>query len=469
MRIKTASLQSLITFRNSQGEKARGTLLRVEGVTVVFEVYNPYSIVQLSEVLEDLVIRAGDQTIYNGRATVNNLVNTGLLLIVSAALKDPWVENFSNLVDDQGFHQEAAEFVSRWTDSNSLVEDYRIAVGDLRSFLVELNQWLEQLRVNGEPSNLSAFESCDRLLEFASPLYQRLEKLHRQFEGAAALVPQDVLGPHKRFFQREIHPLVMRAPFLHRTYTKPLGYAGDYEMMNMIHRLDPQGPNAYAKIINTAYVRLPIALCVINRVATLERHIQSAVEGASGERPVRILSVGCGPAIEVERFVRHYPQAEAAHFSLLDFNRETLAYAESKVQAASTETGKRVRVDILHRSVHSLLKGSASPLSAEFSDRLDFVYCAGLFDYLSDKVCARLVKLFFDWVVPGGSVLVTNMHIARSNRFVLEHLADWYLIYRDEDQMRRLVPGLGEQRVFTDETGINVCLEVRKVGRAPGR
>ena len=43
-----AHLQSLVTFRNSQGEAARGTLLKLDRNTVVFEVYNPYSIVQLS-------------------------------------------------------------------------------------------------------------------------------------------------------------------------------------------------------------------------------------------------------------------------------------------------------------------------------------------------------------------------------------------------------------------------------------
>jgi len=61
----------------------------------VFEVYNPYSIVQASEVLTDLRIRRGERQIYKGSAVVSNLISTGLMLIVSASLNDPW----SDLVD----------------------------------------------------------------------------------------------------------------------------------------------------------------------------------------------------------------------------------------------------------------------------------------------------------------------------------------------------------------------------------
>lgn len=455
-----------MTFRNSQGEHARGTLLRVEGTTAVFEVYNPYSIVQLSEVLDSLTIRAGDRTVYSGRAIVNNLVNTGLLLIVSAALIDPWAEAESSVETDEEFYRATEDFVARSRESTQLMDGYRIAVGDLRSFFVELNQWLEHIRLNNEELQVSWLANSAELLRCAAPLYAKLNDLHARFESEAEKVPPGLLGAHKFFFQRELHPLVMRAPFLHRTYTKPLGYAGDYEMMNMIHRQTTDGPTAYAKILNTAYVRLPIAVCVLNRAAMLESYLDEAASAGEKDGEIRILCVGCGPALEIERFVSSNPKAESAIFFLLDFNKETLAYAESRIKAATEQTGRRVVAHYLHKSVHSLLKGAASPLTEEFCSRFHFVYCAGLFDYLSDKVCARLFRLFYNWVLPGGRVLVTNMHLKRSSRYVLEHLADWYLIYRDEDAMSQLVPGLGRQRIFTDETGINVCLEVVKVDTA---
>jgi extracellular factor (EF) 3-hydroxypalmitic acid methyl ester biosynthesis protein len=47
---------SFILARNSQGLEVRAGVLRLTRYLVVFEVYNPYSIIQLSEVLSDFKI-----------------------------------------------------------------------------------------------------------------------------------------------------------------------------------------------------------------------------------------------------------------------------------------------------------------------------------------------------------------------------------------------------------------------------
>ncbi len=83
---------SFILFRNSQGTEARGTLLRLTRYLAVIEVYNPYSILQLSEVLSEFKIIMSDRMVYSGRAVVSNLVNTGIVLICEATLEDSWLE-----------------------------------------------------------------------------------------------------------------------------------------------------------------------------------------------------------------------------------------------------------------------------------------------------------------------------------------------------------------------------------------
>jgi hypothetical protein len=80
----------------------------------------------------------------------------------------------------------------------------------------------------------------------------------QSFEEVSAEVGQAEVAVHKSYVRRELHPIVLCSPFLYRTYTKPLGYAGDYEMMNMIHRQTTDGQTAYAKIVNTAYVRMAL-------------------------------------------------------------------------------------------------------------------------------------------------------------------------------------------------------------------
>lgn len=456
-------LQSLITFRNSQGEAARGTLLKLERSTVVFEVYNPYSIVQLSEVLRDVTIRRGERIIYQGSAVVSNLLNTGLMLIVSVSLNDPWSHVPAFYGDIDQFTREARVFIQQWADTADIRLGYRSAVSALCTFLKELNQWLEQVEANGSELLNDRFSSYHDLYDYAGPILEKFADLIRKFEAEATLVEEADVGIHKAFLQKELHPLTMRAPFLHRTYYKPLGYAGDYEMMNMIHREEPEGASVYAKLVNAAYVSLPIAICVRNRAQTLEKYLREGAERKSQEGGIfRVVSIGCGPAIEVQRFVAKCPLAEYSSFDLIDFNEETLNYAREKVTEAMRSSGQRVELTTINQSVNVLLRTAVSRAPHEFQCRYDLVYCAGLFDYLSDKVCIRLLRLFYSWLKPNGVLLVTNMHQKQSDKYVLEHISDWYLIYRNEKQMGNMIPDFGTQRTFTDETGINICLEIKK-------
>jgi len=56
------------------------------------EIYNPYSIVQVSEVLGELTVRFGTRLLTSARAVVISLVNTGLTAIVSVTLINEWRE-----------------------------------------------------------------------------------------------------------------------------------------------------------------------------------------------------------------------------------------------------------------------------------------------------------------------------------------------------------------------------------------
>ncbi|MGB0722650.1 MAG: class I SAM-dependent methyltransferase [Gammaproteobacteria bacterium] len=458
-------LQSVITFKNSQGEDARGTLLRLSRSAVIFEVYNPYSIVQLSEILQGLRIRRGDRVIYDGRAVVHNLVNTGLLLIVSVTLIDPWQDLNQLYGDGEGLRAEIDRFIGDWRGANILNDDYRLAVNNLRSFLGQLNRWLEQTDMvantdSGDPADEHGdgfFEELARGL--AAPLHERFE----EFEAAARNVDPEETVRYQSYSQNDIHALVMPAPFMHRTFNKPLGYAGDYEMINMIYRNRPEGTNTYGRLIHYLFLQRPIALSVRNRSDQLLTMLKAeTARRTKQDGPINILTVGCGPAFEIQRFLRASDRGNHCHFHLMDFSETTLDHAMQRLGEVRDETGVRPQLTRIHESIHQLLKDATRVKAGTRGEQFDIIYCAGLFDYLSDKVCGRVIRLFYRWLRPGGLVYVTNMRVGNEDRFTMEHLAEWHLIYRDEECMSSLVPGLGEQRMYTDETQLNLILEVRK-------
>jgi extracellular factor (EF) 3-hydroxypalmitic acid methyl ester biosynthesis protein len=93
----------------------------------------------------------------------------------------------------------------------------------------------------------------------------------------------------------------------------------------------------------------------------------------------------------------------------------------------------------------------------------DVVYCAGLFDYLSQRVCKRLVELFCTMIRPGGIVIVTNVAQSNPRKAWMEYVMEWNLIYRDETEMADLVPdglNLKGTKIEADSTGVNLFLEI---------
>jgi extracellular factor (EF) 3-hydroxypalmitic acid methyl ester biosynthesis protein len=302
--------------------------------------------------------------------------------------------------------------------------------------------------------------------ELAEPIMQKGAEYFVWLEREGALVPEEDSVAHRNFAQTSLHPLLLRAPFVYRTFAKPLGYAGDYEMVNQILADPRQGNSTYFQIINAFFLKAAVAQAHRNRIDILVEYLGRAAAGARSEgRKVRILNVACGPAIEIQRFVASDPNAESVAFTLLDFSEPTLEYTRSCIEKAARSSGRNVEVEYVQESVHQLLKRAAKREDGLDNGVFDFVYCAGLFDYLSDKVCSRLLDYFVDRTRPGGSVLVTNVHSTNPQKKVMEHLLEWHLIYRDEAGLESVLPNPRENtRTYTDATGVNVFAEFRVPG-----
>lgn len=454
----------VVTFRNSQGEAARGTLTSLQRRSLVMEIYNPYSIVQVSEVLKDLVIRSGERAIYQGKAVVVSLLNTGLMAVVSLTLIDEWNDLVGIGHNVQSVSSAVGRFVQEWESRPRISEKYQVVVNDLRAYFSEVTRWLDQADITaGLPRDDSGHVRDEVFYEIAHPLMATVREYLVRFETEAGQVPVELEPAHRSFAQAAIHPLVLRAPFVYRTFAKPLGYAGDYQMVNQILGSPREGPSTYFELVNYIFLQSRVAQAHRNRVdILLERQQALAAQARSKGQSLRVLNVGCGPVGELQRLVATGEPLDHLDVTLMDFSEETLKYANQRLCDVAAEAGRApLKVRLLHESVHQLLKRSSREEAVSFEDRYDYIYCAGLFDYLADKACARLIAYFERHLRPGGTLLVTNVHVRNPERYWMEHFMEWYLIYRDEPGMLRLFPAsLPDVRTYTDATGVNLFAEV---------
>ncbi len=451
----------MVSFRNSQGELVRATILNLQRKSLVMEVYNPYSIVQISEVLHDLTIRLRSRNAYVGKAVVISIMNTGLTAIVSVTLIDEWRELSTLVVVPGSVGEEARAFVQQWEERFQIRRDYQIIVNEIRAFLSDVSHWVEQVDLSESMPKVDGRLREDVFFELAEPLMKKTRDYFDILNNEAALVEAELSSVHRAFAQAALHPLILRAPFVYRTYTKPLGYAGDYQMVNQIMEDPRQGPSTYFQIVNVAFLATAVAKAHRNRIEILVNFLTRMADKARERgRPVRILNVGCGPAIEVQRFISSYANPEWIHFELLDFSEEALAWSSERLTSLNESLGNKAIFHFQRDSVHQLIKRRL-PSNLEEGREFDAVYCAGLFDYLSDKVCAKLMQHFAARIVHGGSMLVTNVHLNNPEKSTMEHVLEWYLIYRDQAKMSSLLPsGLREEKLSVDQTGVNVFAEV---------
>src|ERR1017187_5633638 len=73
--------ETQVAFQTADGIALRGMPLRIGRHSLVFELYNPADIPQVSEALGKFEITLQEQTIYAGHAVVRNVVDVGTKII----------------------------------------------------------------------------------------------------------------------------------------------------------------------------------------------------------------------------------------------------------------------------------------------------------------------------------------------------------------------------------------------------
>ncbi|MDY7227245.1 class I SAM-dependent methyltransferase [Hyalangium rubrum] len=221
-----------------------------------------------------------------------------------------------------------------------------------------------------------------------------------------------------------VHPLrelLHQCPFTRHGYERPRGYAGDAALIDYLYaeRIEEElhlhpGTNIYRFMYQQ-----PSPRSVRERRVLLAQEIDKV---ASQVHMPRILSVACGHLRESE-LARSVKEHHIGEF--IAFDQDPMSLAE--VSRQHPENAIRP----VCGSVRALLTGRA------LFGHLDLAYSAGLYDYLSDNTARRLTQILFNMLNPGGRLLVANFATCPEAGY-LEAFMDWWLIYRDEDQMQAL-------------------------------
>lgn len=456
-----------VVGRTRQGTELQAALLRMTRFTAAFEISPPDTLLRASEVFEVFQIIGPERMLYSGSAVIRSLVDFGSIMVCEAGLDaGAWNDVLPTAPARATAHAGFNQFLREWEGIYKILPEFKVAVADLQSFLDGLRRWLESVetglrRLPATSRAAAERETLEALMATATPA---ISAMFERFEFVAASVPEELMPAHRAFCRRQLLPLLLCCPFMNRIYTKPLGYAGDYEMMNMIVRNAPEGDSLFARLLQVYILSQAPAVAVRNRVDYFARKFSTETARVAGTgRAASFCSIGCGPAREVEEFMTKDPSSGHVRFRLLDFNDETLAQTGARLKAAKIKHCRQTLIEPVKKPAQFLLKENRGRVLG--GEKFDIIYCSGLYDYLNDRVIRALNTRLYEHLQPGGVLIVTNFDPYNPIRHVMEFIFDWFLIHRDGRQLAALAPEQAVREhsaVRAEMSGCNIFLETRK-------
>jgi hypothetical protein len=216
--------------------------------------------------------------------------------------------------------------------------------------------------------------------------------------------------------------LLQSDPYTLHSMSQPRGYAGDAELIDYIyfqqHQPELCDIGHALFLYNT---NAPASSAVRERRNYLAHKIDEVAAQRSG---ARVLSMACGHLREA-RLSQALRQGDIAELVAMDQDEQSLA------EVAKACAG--LPVTALQGSVQQWLRNRFK------LGGFDLVYAAGLYDYLNQHLGAAFTEKLFNTLRPGGQLVIPNFLPDVSSVGYMECCMKWWLIYRDEQDMMRLL------------------------------
>ncbi|MFS8054840.1 class I SAM-dependent methyltransferase [Rhizobium sp. BR 317] len=227
----------------------------------------------------------------------------------------------------------------------------------------------------------------------------------------------------------QIHPVahfLLQDPFTRWSFEKPRGYSGDAHLLDFIYG----HANVAAEIAASTELGRRIYEYTKNAsssVAVRERRdiLAQRADECAKDRPgsAEVLAVASGHLREAA-LSSALREGKIRRWIALD--QDPLSVGTVARDFAGT------CVEAVDGTVKSLLSNKHT------LGRFDYIYAAGLYDYLPFPVAARLTRKCIDMLKPGGSFLFANFSQEIEVDGYMEALMNWPLLLRSENDMQMI-------------------------------
>jgi len=284
-------------------------------------------------------------------------------------------------------------------------------------------------------STTPTYSETTRILDRSLDLINR----ESYFEGFSSLLiglrtmyasgDPEVMTPEYQAFclAHPIYDVLSTEPTVKQCQSRPRGYSGDADLIDYFYRLKACPMDTTFRDRELFSIATSNSSC--SSVRWRAKHLSELFAQTAQEkgRKITCLSVASGHIRELGYL--HNPQDTFEKFIALD--QDNISNDEAR------RSHPHPFLHIIDESITYIIRDG-------FKDQLfDFVYSAGLFDYLNEKLAAKLIQKLYTNVSEGGALLVPNFAKGILERAYMDIFMDWKLIYRSESQMMKLADMAG--------------------------
>jgi len=401
-----------------------------------------------------LQLRYGERTLFEGKGRIvrHQPINSGTILGIH--LEGDYL-NIANLREQHRRHLVSyALGTSRENTLQLLPVDFRQHCAEVIDLMRSCKPLLE------ESAGLDPTEEHALLNMVENELTPPWLALCHQLDLIVEAVGDDpeVFAAIKTFTERVVTPEFMAGPVWNRGYMKPLGYPGDYGVMDYVYSDADQGDTLYGRLLH----RLGRAAlrCIETRKSMMSDLLTRQLQKEISHEPLKIMSIGCGSSEEV-RVALKKSISRPAKFTLIDQDDRALNVSFERIYPETLRHGGLVSVQCLQTGFQRLVNPRSIKPAIEPQDIL---YSLGIMDYLKELRAMRFCKTLYSLVKPGGLLVVANVEDPYKNwRWRAECIADWPLICRTHQEMAAIGEELGgAYKIEEDATRNVLMLSVRK-------
>ncbi|MDN5211004.1 class I SAM-dependent methyltransferase [Fulvivirgaceae bacterium BMA12] len=223
---------------------------------------------------------------------------------------------------------------------------------------------------------------------------------------------------------------------------KQYGYPGDFQIIDCIytHHISPD------KMLSR-WDHYFQAQAASKAVRNRKEYFKSLL--AAKPENTAVLNLVSGPCRDIAEYLQQHP-GNKMMFDCLEFDLEAIKYAKQLLD----EHG------ITHQAINFIPKNI---FKFEPTRRYDFIWSAGLFDYLEDEVVVEVLSGLSKILEKGGEIVIGNFHTKNPSRNYME-FGQWYLYHRTEEQLVKLAELSGASpeciRISKESEDVNLFLHI---------